>query len=127
MPKLITIARLLLSPLLLILSACGIGGTTYSNRIGNNGHDTLYSKARVEDGVARFQCLESDSGQCHYTLFPEACGGKPDCALAPLQRFTVARGEGKQIAGLRNFRVCVGIDEKPLRADCEPVATNKAR
>ena len=62
MPKLIVIARLLLSPLLLILSACGMNGTTYSNRIGDNGHDSLYSKARVEDGVARFHCLQSDSG-----------------------------------------------------------------
>lgn len=126
MPKLIAIAKLLLSPLLVLLSACGVDGTSYSNRIGSNGHDVLHSKARVEDGVARFQCLASDSGQCHYTLFPEACAGKPDCALAPLQRFTVARGEGRQIAGLRDFRVCVSIDEKALGADCEPVAAAKA-
>lgn len=126
MPKLIAIAKLLLSPLLMLLSACGADGTSYSNRIGSNGHDVLHSKARVEDGVARFQCLASDSGQCHYTLFPEACAGKPDCALAPLQRFTVARGEGRQIKGLRDFRVCVGIDEKALGADCQPIAVAKA-
>ncbi|QIL19710.1 hypothetical protein [Thermomonas sp. HDW16] len=121
MPKLIAIARLLLSPLLLILSACGTDGTTFSNRIGNNGHDVLYSKAQVKDGVARFECKASDSGLCHYTLYPDACAGKPDCALAPLQHFTVARGQTRQIAGLRDFRVCVGIDGKPMRADCQPV------
>lgn len=126
MPKLIVIARLLLSPLLLILSACGMNGTTYSNRIGDNGHDSLYSKARVEDGVARFHCLQSDSGTCHYTLYPAACAGKDDCALAPLQHFTVARGEARQIAGLHDFRVCVAIDQRTLRADCEPVAVAKA-
>ena len=126
MPKLIVIARLLLSPLLLILSACGMNGTTFSNRIGDNGHDALYSKARVEDGVARFQCLQSDSGSCHYTLYPAACAGKADCALAPLQRFTVARGEARQIDGLRDFRVCVAIDQRTLRADCEPAAVARA-
>jgi hypothetical protein len=125
MPRFIVLARFLLSPLLVILSACGIGGTSYSNRIGDNGHDTLYSKARVEDGVARFHCLESDRGSCHYTLYPAACAGKADCALAPLQRFTVARGEDRQIAGLHDFRVCVAIDDKALGADCEPAAASK--
>ena len=62
MPKLIALAKLLLSPLLVILSACGVGTTTYSNRIGDNGHDVLHSKARAKDGVARFECLASDSG-----------------------------------------------------------------
>ena len=123
MSKLVTIARLLLSPLLMILSACGIGGTSYSNRIGNNGHDTLYAKAHVKDGVARFQCLASDSGTCHYTLYPDACAGKADCTLAPLRHFAVARGQTRRIEGLHDFRVCVGIDPKALRADCEPVAT----
>lgn len=126
MPKLIAIARLLLSPLLLILSACGVDGTSYSNRIGNNGHDTLYSKAHAKDGIARFECKASDSGRCHYTLYPEACAGKADCKLAPLQRFSVARGQNRQIAGLHDFRVCVGIDDKALGADCEPAAAGKA-
>ncbi len=127
MSRFFDIARLLLSPLLLILSACGMDGTSYSNRIGANGHDALYSKAHAKDGIARFECKASDSGVCHYTLYPDACSGKADCKLAPLQRFTVARGESKQIAGLRDFRVCVGIDEKALGADCEPVAAAKAR
>ena len=121
MSNLIEIVRLLLSPLLLILAACGTDGTSYSNRIANNGHDTLYSKANAKDGIARFECKASDSGECHYTLYPDACAGKPDCALAPLQHFTVKRGQTRQIAGLRDFRVCVGIDEKPIGADCQPV------
>ncbi len=121
------IVRLLLSPLLLILSACGIGGTSYSNRIGGDGHDALYSKAQVKDGIARFECKASDSGTCHYTLYPDACGGKADCTLVPLQRFSVARGQTRQVAGLDAFRVCVGLDDAALGADCQPVATGKAR
>ena len=127
MPKLIDLARLLFSPLLLILSACNIGGTTYSNRIANDGHDVLSSKARVRDGVARFECKASDSGRCHYTLYPEACSGKVDCQLAPLRRFSVARGQTREIAGVRDFRVCVGIDATAMGADCQPMAVAKAR
>lgn len=127
MPKLIDLARVLFSPLLLILSACNIGGTTYSNRIANDGHDVLSSKARVQDGVARFECKASDSGRCHYTLYPEACSGKADCQLAPLQRFTVARGQAREIAGLQDFRVCVAIDGAAMRADCQPVTVAQAR
>jgi hypothetical protein len=127
MSTLIEIAKLLLSPLLMVLSACGVDGTSYSNRIANNGHDVLYSKAHAKDGIARFQCKASDSGSCHYTLYPETCAGKADCALAPLQHFTVARGQTREIAGLRDFRVCVGIDDKAMGADCQPVAAGKAR
>lgn len=127
MSTLIEIAKLLLSPLLLVLSACGVDGTSYSNRIANNGHDVLYSKARAEDGIARFECKASDSGRCHYTLYPAACSGKADCQLAPLRRFSVARGQTHEIAGVRDFRVCVGIDATAMGADCQPVAVAKAR
>jgi hypothetical protein len=120
MPKLIVFVRLLLSPLLLILAACGMDGIAFGNRIGNNGRDVLYSKAQAKDGVARFECKASDSGECHYTLYPEACAGKADCALAPLQHFTVKRGHTRAIAGLGDFRVCVDIDGKALGADCRP-------
>lgn len=121
MAEFVMIARLLLSPLLLILSTCDIGGISYSSRIGNNGRDVLYSKAHVQDGVARFECKASDSGACHYTLYPDACAGKADCTLAPLQRFSVTRGQTRRIDGLGEFRVCVGIDARARRADCEPV------
>ena len=127
MSKLIDIARLLFSPLLLILAACNAGGTTYSSRIDIDGHDVLSSNARARDGIARFECKASDSGRCHYTLYPAACSGKADCQLAPLQRFSVARGQTREIAGVQDFRVCVGIDATAMGADCQPVAVAKAR
>ncbi len=123
MHKLIALARLLLSPLLMFFAACGMDGTTYSNRIADDGHDVLYSQARAKDGVARFECKASDSGVCHYTLYPVACAGKADCALAPLQRFSVARGQARQVAGLHDFRVCVATSAAAVRADCEPDAS----
>ena len=122
MPDLVALARLLLSPLLVLLSACGINGTSYSSRISDGGHDLLYSKAQAQDGSARFECRASDSGRCHYTLYPDACAGKAECKLAALRRFSVKRGEIRQIAGLGEFRVCVATDAAVRGADCQPVA-----
>ena len=109
---------------LLALSGCSVGGTTYTNRIDSD-QIRLTSKAHVQDGVARFNCVESSSGRCHYTLYPDACAGKADCQLAPLQRFTVARGESRQIAGLVEFRPCVATTGAAMSADCQPAATSR--
>ena len=111
---------------LLALSGCSLGGTTYSNRIASD-REQLTSRARVQDGVARFECVESSSGACHYTLYPEACSGKADCQLAPLQRFSVASGKSHQVAGLIDFRPCVATTAAALAADCQPAAATKAR
>ena len=111
---------------LLALSGCSVGGTTHTNRIDSN-REQLLSKAHVQDGVARFNCVESSSGSCHYTLYPDACAGKADCQLAPLQRFTVGRGESRQIAGLVEFRPCVATTAAAMGADCQPAAVAKTR
>ena len=105
---------------LLALGGCSLGGTTYSNRIAEGGHDVLASRARVQDGVARFDCRASDSGWCHYTLYADACDAGTGCTQAPLRRFSVARGDSRQIAGLDGFRVCVGLDAGTLGPDCKP-------
>ena len=109
---------------LLALSGCSIGGTSFTNRIDSD-QVRLTSKAHVQDGVARFNCVESSSGACHYTLYPEACAGKADCQLAPLQRFSVARGESHQVAGLIDFRPCVATTAAALAADCQPATAGK--
>ena len=112
---------------LLALGGCSLGGPTDSNRIAEGGHDVLASRARVQDGVARFDCRASDSGWCHYTLYPDAGGAGKDCALAPIQRFAVARGDSRQIAGLSGFRLCVGPDDTALGPDCQPDAAASTR
>ena len=107
---------------LLALAGIGVGGTTYDTRVAANGHDALSSQAQVQDGVARFECEASDSGWCHYTLYADACdaGSGSGCTQAPLRRFSVARGDSRQIAGLDGFRVCVGLDAGTLGPDCKP-------
>jgi hypothetical protein len=117
MSKLIALLHFLLA-----MSGCSLDGTTWTHHL-QSGQASLDSKARVQDGVARFECLGSSSGACHYTLYPDACNGLADCHLAPLRQFTVARGDSRQVAGLRDFRPCVGIDDTPLGPDCQPLAS----
>ena len=106
---------------LVALSGCSMGGTTWTSRVADGGV-RLHSTVRLQDGVARFDCIDSSSGQCHYTLYPDACDGKATCALAPLQRFSVARGTDRQVAGLGGFRPCVSVDAAALGPDCLPAA-----
>ena len=105
---------------LLALSGCSIGGTTYTNRIDSD-QVRLSSKAHVQDGVARFDCRASDSGLCYYTLYAAACAGT-NCNDAPLRRFSVARDQSRQFAGLAGFHPCVDTTNTALGPDCKPRA-----
>ena len=121
MPKFAALLQFLLA-----LGGCAMGGTTYTHRISQDGHDVLASEARLQDGVARFDCDASDSGWCHYTLYPDACTDT-GCTSAPIQRFSVARGQSRQIAGLTGFHPCVATTAAPLDPRCRPVASTASR
>ena len=111
---------------LLALVGVHSGGTDYSYRVEESNGTSIYGKAHAQDGVARFECLGSSSGSCHYTLYPERCAGTP-CDDTPLQRFAVARGESRQIAGLSGFRLCVDPTTAALDRQCKPVAATATR
>ena len=117
MSKLIALFQFLLA-----LAGIGVGGTTYDTRVAANGHDVLDSRAHVQDGVARFDCRASDTGLCHFTLYPQRCTDAT-CDAPPLRSFDVARGDSRQIAGLPGFRLCVDADGAALGPDCKPRAT----
>lgn len=95
-------------------------GTTWTSQVHDNGM-VLSSRAHAQDGVARFDCIDSSSGRCHYTLYPQACANEA-CARTPLRSFDVARGDSRQIAGLPGFRLCVDADDGALGPDCKPRA-----
>lgn len=127
MSKLIALCYFLLS-----LFGCNVGESTYVHRTSVDGSDVLYSKAQVEAGVARFQCLDSMSGQCHYTVYPRKCarasaGKVSACAAGDVKRFAIARGDSRQIAGLRDFRLCVTADGGAAGPDCEAADAVAAR
>lgn len=110
----------------LSLFGCDVGRSTFVDRIGTEGVDFLYSRATVEAGVARFECLRSASGRCYYTLFPRDCasasGRKPQrparCPSEPLERFVVANGDSRQIPGLLDFSLCVSAESATPEPDC---------
>jgi len=91
--------------LALSLFGCDVGGTSIVNRVSGDGL-TLRSEAYVKPDSARFRCVESSAGACHYRLLPPDCAR--DCQAAPLRRFTVAEGESLVLTGLPDFRIDVG-------------------
>ena len=111
---------------LLSLFGCDVGRSTFVDRIVHDGATALDSRAVVEAGVARFECLRSESGQCYYTLFPRECPASQakadECATKPIRRFAVADGDTRQIAGLRDFRLCVSDENVPAGAGCRTMA-----
>ena len=101
----------------LSLMGCPLGGTTWSHRITGDHGDALYSKAWAKDGRARFECVQSSSGKCWYTLFPIDC--KDDaCVAKPLVRFPLVRGDEREFTGLPEFRFCVARDATLPPPDC---------
>ena len=94
-----------------------VGGTTWSHRVTGDHVDALYSKAWAEDGRARFECVQSSSGRCWYTLFRDDCDSDA-CLDQPIARFALARGGERAFTGLRDFRFCVARDAALPRPDC---------
>ena len=115
MSKLIALLHFLLA-----LAGFGVGGTTWTSNLHDNG-TTLHSQARAQDGVARFDCIDSSSGQCYYTLYASTCTGTT-CTDAPLRRFHVARDDSRQFAGLIGFHPCVDTVDTVPGPDCRPRA-----
>lgn len=106
---------------LLALAGFSSAGTTWTSQVHDNGH-VLSSRAHAQDGVARFDCIDSSSGHCHYTLYPPRCASAA-CDAPPLRSFDVTRGETRQIAGLSGFRLCVDVGGVVPGPDCKPRAT----
>lgn len=107
---------------LLALFGCEIGGTTTVTRSIVDGMDIIHSKTRIQGGIARFECLASASGECHYTLFPDQCASaNGDCTKRPIDRFALPKGERREIVGLPAFDACVTPDDTERQADCSAV------
>ena len=121
-----TLASSLFLLVLFVLCACKPQGTVHIHLVGNAGGYTLHSKAQVLDGVARFECRASSSGQCHFTLYSKGCDDSA-CTLAPLRRFALARGRTLQLDGVDDFRLCVSTDAMPQDPGCEPAASGAGK
>jgi hypothetical protein len=109
---------------MLALFGVDAGGRTLVDHVVVDGRDLLYSRVHVAAGVARFDCVRSGSGRCHYTVLPPGCidampAAMPDCLRHPLRRFAVARGHSEQVAGLTRFQLCVSASAAHPGGDCD--------
>ena len=83
------------------------------------------TKARIGDGDARFECLQSATGNCHYLVFVETCAAAKisaadtACTTRVLERFTLVAGKTKELHDLpAGVRHCVDHDAMPTAPDC---------
>lgn len=91
----------LLGSLLSMLGIHESPGQTSVTRI--NGDQNLLSRTTVRGGVARFQCLQSDSGRCGYQLYRERCStsaGGEVCSRDALGDFVVVVGDVREMRDL---------------------------
>ena len=119
-----------------VLSLYGFDvGSTIVDRINVDGSPALHSQVVAQPGVARFECLRSASGLCHYTLYPRECapaaaprGKRMDrCPTGAIRHFAVADGGSHQVTGLQRYRMCVSADERIPGPDCRIPAPVAAR
>ena len=92
---------MLLGSLLSMLGFSEPPGQTSVNRI--SGEHSLLSRTTVRQDVARFQCLQSESGRCFYQLYREQCadGQRAQvCNREALMDFAVVVGYTREMTGL---------------------------
>jgi hypothetical protein len=107
---------LALAAFLLSLLGCEPQRSVFESHAVDGGRDLLHARASIESGVARFECLESATGLCYWSVFPAGCDGSSGplpvapCASAPSRRFALATDDSRQVTGLSTARVCVAGD-----------------
>lgn len=102
---------------LLAVVGCS-GGRVTDFRSEVDGRDVLHGRIETRAGVAKFECLVSATGQCHFSLFDPACGSGAACKQA-MERFELAQGASREIVGLPvDFRSCVEGVGVVVGGDC---------
>lgn len=85
------------------------------------------TKAVVDGGNARFECLRSATGRCHYVVFAGSCGqagveskrGAAGCTATHVRKFVLKSGESRQLRGLPGtVRFCMDPQAIPAGPGC---------
>lgn len=85
------------------------------------------AKTTVSDGVARFECLHSASGRCHYVVFtrdckassPGAAEAAVQCSATVLARFELEAGASRAVSDVpADVVYCVDHDTVPVAPGC---------
>ncbi|HEY5970666.1 MAG TPA: hypothetical protein VIT22_01625 [Pseudoxanthomonas sp.] len=121
--------RILISLVSFLLTLVGFNpqaGTTTLTFSSVDGVGVNSSKARIADGNARFECLQSASGSCHYVVFTSACAQVDKranyvdaCSTRVVETFTLAAGDVRELTGLPvGVKHCLDHDTMPVAPDC---------
>ena len=120
--------RILVSLLSFVFTLLGCNpqsGTTTVTFSSVDGVGINSTKSRIGDGDARFECLKSATGNCHYLVFVETCAAAKisaadtACTTRVLERFTLVAGKVKELHDLpAGVRHCVDHDAMPTAPDC---------
>jgi hypothetical protein len=103
---------------LLAVVGCSSGHVT-DIRSEADGRDIVHGKIVLNAGVAKFDCLASSTGQCHFELFDPSCADPAATCDKPPERFALAQGASREIVGLpAGFRPCVSADGTATRPHC---------
>ena len=100
----------------------GVTTMTFSSVDGVEINST---KSRISGGDARFECLKSATGSCHYLVYVETCAAAKissadtACTTRVLERFTLAAGKVKELYDLPiGVRHCVDHEAQPKTPEC---------
>lgn len=113
----ITAASLLLA---LLASGCAISVTT-------NG-DSTSARTSTLPGSAKFECVQSPSGECHYALYTSRCqsvegdAGKraTTCTHQVFEEFTLASGKTREFRELpKGYKQCMKPVGRPEVPNCD--------
>lgn len=121
--------RILISLVSFLLTLVGFNpqaGTTTLTFSSVDGVGVNSSKARITDGNARFECLQSTSGSCYYVVFTSACeqvdkraNYVDTCSTRVVEAFTLAAGDVRELTGLpAGVKHCLSHEAMPVAPDC---------
>lgn len=113
--------------ILLSLIGCdGLGARSIVTHTTAQGMDVLYSEASINPLRARFSCIGSATGNCHYRLFAAHCDqaipaiSGAGCERRVLRELTVATGDSAELVGLpAGFSFCVRQEALAPAAPCK--------
>jgi hypothetical protein len=104
----------------------GFGARTIATHAFEHGTEVLYSEVSITPVLARFDCVGSASGRCHYRLFPAQCAHPAPAALPSaclpkaVREFVLARGDSTRLTGMPDdFNFCVSSHALPLNTPCK--------
>lgn len=122
--------RLLISLVSFLLTLIGCDpkpGITTLTVSSVDGVKINVAQTTIANGVARFECLHSASGRCHYVVFTSNCASSAardeqataHCSAKVLQRFELKAGATRAVGDLPDQATwCVDHESLPVAPGC---------